>query len=231
MDRLGAVNLLDPRIEAYLRANAPAADPVRARMEAYGAQRRFPLIGPLVGALCYQYAVAARARAVFEMGSGFGYSAWWFARAVGPGGRVVCTDGDPANRDLAEKFLREAGLWDRIDYRVGDACAALAGESGPFDVIFIDVDKEGYPEALDAAVPRLRDGGLILTDNTLWNGRVLEAAGAAADTQGVLEYTRRALAHPALATTIVPVRDGLAVSVKLPPAVLQESPWRSTQSN
>jgi len=200
-------------------------------MEALGAEKRFPIIGPQVGALCYQLAVACGARHVFEMGSGFGYSAWWFARAVGPSGRVHCTDGSAANRDQAQAFLEEAGLWSRVRYEVGDATTTLARQRGPFDVVFIDVDKEGYPAAFEVAVNRLRPGGLLITDNTLWSGRVIDGLGdGSAATAGVVEYMRRARAHPSLATTLIPLRDGVAVSVRLPAEILEESPWRTMQS-
>ncbi len=226
------MKILDPSVETFLHSVVPPPDAVRARMEAYGAEQRFPLIGPLVGSLCYQLALAIGARTVFEMGSGWGYSAWWFARAIGPQGKVYCTDKDPANRDRAKEYLEEAGLWDRVRFEVGEATTTLARQRGPFDLVFVDVDKEGYPQAFEVAANRVRAGGLIVADNALWGGRVIEGHddGSAA-TAGVVEYLKRARAHPSLATIVLPVRDGVAVSIRLPGTAIEESPWRSIESS
>jgi predicted O-methyltransferase YrrM len=207
--------IVDPDIERYLHEVQASPDPILAEMERTAEERRFPIIGPLVGRLCEQLARAIGARSIFELGSGFGYSTYWFARAVPADGLVVHTDKDRARSAEAAQWLQRGGLAPRVRYEVGDACQAIARYPGPFDIVFIDIDKEGYPDALKLAVPRLRKGGLIITDNVLWSGRVLRPEAGDRDTAAVLEYTRRALAAPELLTTILPLRDGVAVSLKL----------------
>jgi predicted O-methyltransferase YrrM len=210
------VDIVDPAIEAFLHAHQKSRDPVLLDMEKRAAAQKFPIIGPLVGRLCQQLALGIGARDVFEMGSGFGYSTFWFAQAVGDGGRVVHTDGDAKRSADARAYLTRAGLVTRVTFEVGDAQRALEKYPGPFDVVFIDIDKHGYPAALELARSRVRVGGLIITDNVLWSGKVLKApARGDADTRGVLKYDEQAFNAPDLLTTIIPLRDGVAVSLKL----------------
>jgi len=210
--------LVDTEIEAYLSQLARTRDGVLAEMEARAAQSKFPIIGPLVGRLCQQTAMAVGARDVFEMGSGFGYSTWWFANAVGDGGRVVHTDGDANNSGEARQWLDKAGLGGRVHFEVGDAREIIKKYPGPFDVVFIDIDKHAYPEALELARSRVRIGGYIICDNALWSGKVLMPPSKQyADTRGVVRYNKDAFGAADLLTTIVPVRDGVALSLKIAP--------------
>ena len=208
--------IVSPRIEDYLRALYDDGDPVRLEMEALARERRFPIVGPLVGRHLQQLTRSIGARRVFELGSGYGYSALFFARAAGEGGEVHCTDLSPENVRLAESFLSRAGVWPRVVYHQEEATAALARVGGTWDIVYCDVDKEGYPDTVDLAHARLRSGGLFVTDNVLWSGRVLpgEDDGKPA-TRGVLEFTRRLFAHPGFLTRIDPLRDGVAVALKL----------------
>ncbi len=207
--------LVDAEIETYLTQLQRTRDAVLAEMEARAAQTKFPIIGPLVGRLCLQLAQSVGARDVFEMGSGFGYSTWWFAHAVGDGGRVVHTDGDAKKSAEARQWLDKAGLGARVHYEVGDACEIIKKYPGPFDVVFIDIDKHAYPEALELARSRVRIGGYIICDNALWSGKVvLPPSKQDADTRGVARYNKDAFAAADLLTTIVPVRDGVAISLK-----------------
>ena len=211
------MNIVEPRIEAYLRSLYDEADPVQREMEALAAERRFPIIGPLVGRLVHQHAAAIGARRIFELGSGFGYSALHFARAVGAQGTLHCTDLGAENIRLAEGFLTRAGVWDRVTYHREDACAALRRVGGTWDVVYNDIDKHGYPETVDLAYAHLRPGGLFITDNALWYGRVLAGEhDDSRDTDGVIAFTRALLAHPGFLTTINPTRDGVAVALRLP---------------
>lgn len=209
-----AMQIVDAAVERYMRSLAPSRHPVLREMEAYAAEKNFPIIGPLCGRLLYQYALLVGAKQVFEMGSGFGYSTFWFAMAVGPKGRVIHTDNSEENSHQAKKFLGQAGLADRVVFEVGDALETVHRYEGPFDVILIDVDKEGYPEALQLAKERVRVGGLILTDNVLWSGAVAHPPSDKA-TESILTYNRAAFEDPDLLTTILSVRDGLAVSLRL----------------
>ena len=211
-----AFDPVDSRIEGYMRELAGRHDePVLLEMEQLAKERNFPIIDRLVGELVEVLALSIGARTVFEMGSGYGYSAYWFSRAVGPRGRVICTDGDAKNRDLAEQFLTRAGRWDRIDYRVGWAQEALKAESGPFDIIYDDVDKDGYPEAWRIARDRIRPGGLYICDNVLWSGRVVEpdAEGEwSATTAAIRQHNQMIAADPDFDSCIVPTRDGVLVA-------------------
>ena len=203
--------IVDETIEEYLHGLQKSRDPVLIEMEERAEKQGFPIIGPLVGRLCKQLAMSINARDVFELGSGFGYSTWWFAHAVGEGGRVVHTDGDAKKSADAKGYLKQAGLEPRVHFEVGDAIAILKKYPGPFDVVFCDIDKHGYPEALELMRSRVRVGGYIITDNTLWSGRVTQPAAK----QNADKYNQTAFTAPDLLTTIVPLRDGVAVSLKI----------------
>jgi caffeoyl-CoA O-methyltransferase len=209
------MDIVDPKIETWLHDRQSSEDPVLIEMENRARKERFPIIGPLVGRFVHQMAMAISARDIFEMGSGFGYSTWWFAQAVGATGRVVHTEGSADRSNEARKYLERSGLATRVTFEVGDALESIKKYPGPFDIVFIDVDKEGYPAALELARSRVRPGGLILTDNVLWSGRILDADSKDESTRGVLAYDAEAFAAPDLFTTIVPLRDGVAVSLKL----------------
>jgi predicted O-methyltransferase YrrM len=213
------VPITDPFVDAWLRTNAPPRDPVLLEMEEYGAGRRFPLVGPAVGSLLEVLARSIGARRVFELGSGFGYSAAWWLRAMTPaaedGGQVVLTDLDAENARRGGAYLTRLGHAGKFRYEVGDALEAFAREDGPFDVVFCDVDKEDYPRVVAPAVARLRPGGLLVTDNALWGGTVADPSCDEPSTVAVREYLRRVTTHPLLRTTVLPLRDGVAVSVRL----------------
>ena len=183
-------------------------------MEELATRRAFPIVGPVVGRLLELMARSVGARSVLELGSGFGYSAIWFAKAVGPEGRVVATEASKANVDLGEQFLIRAGLADRIDYRAGDALAIASDLRGPFDIIFNDIDKQDYPRAFEVAERLLRPGGLFISDNMLWFGSVLDD-DADETTRGVKELTRLLYASADYLTTLIPLRDGVTVSLRL----------------
>jgi predicted O-methyltransferase YrrM len=202
------------KVQDYLDHICPPSPDVLAQMERYGHDRGFPLIGPLVGRLLAVLARSISARRVFECGSGFGYSAHWFAEAVGPEGEVFLTDGSEENLDLARSYLGRAGLSDRCRFLPGDAMAGLKATEGPFDVILVDIDKEGYPASLATTVPKLRPGGLLITDNLLWSGRVAEPDPDLESTRAIQEYNLAITAHPALETVILPLRDGVGISRK-----------------
>jgi caffeoyl-CoA O-methyltransferase len=207
--------VLDLPFDGYLHSLQETADPVQAAMEREGAERGFPIVGPLVGRLCGTLATAIGARTVFEMGSGFGYSTLHFARAVGKDGRVVHTEGDAKLSKEAKAWLAKAKLDKRVEFRVGDARDLLREDEVPYDVVFIDVDKHQYPDCLALATAKVRVGGLILTDNTLWSGKVYDRKVRDEDTQGVREYNRVAFSDPRLLSTLVPIRDGVTVSLRV----------------
>lgn len=210
--------IIQPKVERYLNFLLPARDAVLRDMERYAARHDVPIIGPACGRLLFQLARMIRARRVFELGSAIGYSTSWLARAVGSQGTVYYTDSDPANARRAKAYLRRSGLLGRVRILAGDALEMLDSTEGQFDLIFNDVWKPQYPEALRRAVPRLRVGGLLVTDNVLWSGRVARpAASKDADTRAVQQFNRLIYRSRNLFTTVVPLRDGFAVCQKIRP--------------
>lgn len=201
-------------INNYLHSLSPQRDPILEEMERIGREKEFPIIGPLVGRLLCQLALLTQARKIFELGSGYGYSAIWFSKGMQPGGKIICTDGATDNARQAAGFFERAGISKSVDYRVGDALSLLEQEPGPFDIILNDIDKHEYPEAFKKALPRLRRGGLLITDNTLWYGRVV-TRDKEPSTLGILEFNRLAYKSAEVFTTLIPLRDGVTVSLKL----------------
>lgn len=206
--------ILAGTLDSYLTDLIPARDEVITEMEGYAKENRVPIVGPQVGRLLYQLVIMNGANRVFEMGSAIGYSTIWLARAVGPNGKVYYSDGSAENAARAQSYIERAGVADRVEIRVGDALELLRETVGVFDMIFNDVDKHDYPRVFDLALPRVRKGGLLVTDNTLWSGRVTETSDDVW-TSAIQEYNRKCYADKNLWTTIIPLRDGVAVSVKL----------------
>jgi caffeoyl-CoA O-methyltransferase len=206
--------IIDARVEKYMDGLLPKRDRVLAEMERYAEQRDVPIIGPAVGRLMYFFARLSGAKRIFEMGSAIGYSTIWLARAAGPRARVYYTDGDPANERRAREYCRRAGVANRIEFLVGNAVALIDSVPGDFDLIFIDVDKHQYPAAFRKALRRLRRRGLLISDNTLWYGRVAHAARDR-NTRGVQRFNRLIYSSRELFPVIIPLRDGLAVCQKL----------------
>jgi caffeoyl-CoA O-methyltransferase len=215
------VDIVDPRIEAYMASRLTRFDePVLLEMEVEAVERGFPIVGRNVGVTLEVLARSVGATLVAEMGSGYGYSAYWFARAVGDGGEVHCTDGDPANERKALEYLGRAHLDEPIRYHVGDAIEELGKLTPPFDVVYNDVDKDGYPAAWRAAREYVRVGGLYICDNVLWYGRVTGAEPYEDDwqrstTEAVLEHNRLVAEDERYVSTIVPTRDGVLVAVRV----------------
>lgn len=202
-------------VEEYLYKLLPERDPVINEIEEYAAQNRVPIIGPLVARMMTLLVQVSGAQRIFEMGSAIGYSTIWLARAAGPKAKVIYTDGDPEKARRAKDYFRRAGVAKRIEVKTGMAQDLLKKTPGTFDLIFIDVDKHQYPSALRAALPKLRRGGLLVTDNTLWSGKAARpAAPGDADTQGVQEFNRLVYATKELYPVLIPLRDGVTVCRK-----------------
>ena len=186
------------------------------RMERIARKTGFPIIGPAVGQLCYLLARTIGAKRVFELGSGYGYSTAWFARAVreNGGGAVHHVVWDEKLSAQARGHLSALGFDDIVAYTVGEAVEALGKTDGEFDVIFNDIDKRGYPGALPEIESKLRAGGLLITDNLLWSGRIFDARDKTPDTAGIRKLTRLVSKSTAWTMTIVPIRDGVLVARK-----------------
>jgi predicted O-methyltransferase YrrM len=208
--------LYAPELDRYMRDLLPPRPAVILEMEAQAAGRDIPIVGPAVATLLAMLAESIGARRVFELGSAIGYSTAFFARAVGAEGRVFYTDGSEANGKEARGYLDRLGLLSRVDIRIGEAVGLLRQTPGTFDVVFLDIDKHGYPEALEEAAGRVRPGGYLLADNVLWSGRVLDSQSRDRDTQGVREFNRRLFARTDFDSVIVPLRDGVAIARRRP---------------
>jgi caffeoyl-CoA O-methyltransferase len=211
------MDIVDPRIEDYTASlHARYDEPVLLEMEAEARERDFPIVGRNVGVILWVLAASVGARRVFELGSGFGYSAYWFAKATGAEGEIHLTDGDAANERKAADYLGRAGMWTLMRYHVGDAITSLASVDGEFDVVYDDIDKGGYPDAWRAARDRVCIGGLYICDNTLWYGRV-PPDGEPPDevTEAIREHNAMVATDEAYVTTILPIRDGVLVALRL----------------
>jgi len=203
-----------PHIERYLEALETTRDAVLLDMERLAAEQDFPIVGPLVGRMISLLAQSIGAKRILELGSGYGYSGYWFARALPADGELILTEKDPANSARSEEYFRWGRVGGRVQFLVGDAFEALDRLPGDFDIIFNDVDKTQYPTAFHKAIPRVRKGGYFMSDNMLWGGRVVADADHPT-TRGVLELTRLLFEAPNLYTTLLPLRDGVSVSLKL----------------
>jgi caffeoyl-CoA O-methyltransferase len=207
------LQITHPEINAYLERTLAEPDALLREMGDYGRAQGFPIIGAQAGRLLHFLARTIHAKNILELGSGFGYSAMWFALAVGPGGKVVMTEGSAANAERARDYFTRAGLLDRVEFNVGDALASANKYPGPFDIIFCDIDKRDYPKAIEVARGKLRVGGILIFDNMLWHGRILSQNDD--DTRAVLETTQALLSADDFLTTLVPLRDGQSLSLRL----------------
>ncbi|MBI4484014.1 MAG: O-methyltransferase [Acidobacteria bacterium] len=211
---MAELELVHREIEQYLYQVTPKRDAVLKDMEELAERRGFPIVGPLVGRLLHLLAKISGARRILELGSGYGYSAYWFAKALPEGGRVIGTEGSRENIRMAVEYLARGGLADKVEIRHGDALNLIEQEPGPFDLIFNDIDKYQYPEAFRKALPKLRPGGLLVSDNVLWSGRILQR-NLDEDSSAIRKYNELIYQTPELFSIIVPLRDGVSVSLKL----------------
>lgn len=204
----------DEDLSRYLDNLVPARPEELQEMEAYADEHGFPIIGPAAGYHCYLTARMLGARRVFELGSGYGYSTAWFARAVqeNGGGEVFHVVWDEDLSQRARKHLSALGYGDLIRYRVSEAIEALSETEGPFDLIFNDINKPAYPAALSVIEDKLRPGGVLIIDNMLWSGRVLDDEQRDESTQAIRETTRRIVNSDRWVGSLVPIRDGLLVA-------------------
>lgn len=205
--------ITDPGIEQYMHGLLPPRDEVLAEIEAYAAEHNIPIVGPAVARFLSSLVIMIKAKRIFELGSAIGYSTIWLARAAGPDAEVHYSDGDPAKADRARRYFQRAGVASRIHVHVGDALSALAATPGTFDVIFNDVDKDGYPAVLDAIPDRIKTGGLFITDNTLWHARVLDPKEAT--DHAVCLFNQRLFGSSQFYVTQLPIRDGVSVGIRL----------------
>lgn len=209
---------VNPAIEAYMRSLVAHTDHlILIEMEEFARLRDFPIVNRLVGIFLETQAKMINAKRIFEFGSGFGYSAYWFAKAVGADGCVMCSDADAANHERAEKYLTAVDLWQRTEFRVGLAQDVFAQTDDLFDICYNDVDKEAYPEIWRMAKNRIRSGGLYIADNALWHGRVAMenyTDVVLGSTEAIVEHNRLIFDDSEFDAFINPIRDGVIVARK-----------------
>jgi caffeoyl-CoA O-methyltransferase len=205
--------ITDPKVEQYIYDLLPARDSVLTEMEQYAEDRKVPIVGAVVGRFLAALVMMSKARRIFELGSAIGYSTIWLARAAGQDAEVHYSDGSAQNAERAQQYFERAGVADRIHVHVGDALTALGQVSGEFDLIFNDVDKQGYPAVLEAVPGRIRQGGLFVTDNTLWHSRVLDPQDQT--DHAVRLFNERLFASPFFYVSQLPLRDGVSVALRL----------------
>ncbi len=208
------ITITDPRIESYIMGMAPGEDPFLEAMEERARETGVPIIDRMVGRLLHFLTSLKKPRLVVELGSGFGYSSYWFARALGDQGKVVLTDYSERHMAYARKIFNEAGLSGRAEFRVGDALR-IGGEYENIDLLFIDIDKYQYPEAIRVMLPKLAANALVIADNALWHGTVAEEDPQFKDSGAMRQFNEFMFNHGDFFTTIVPLRDGVLLAYKL----------------
>ena len=206
--------ITSPEIERYIQNLYPVEDPTLSEMTELGEKINFPIVGPLVGRLLYQLAKLIKARTVFEMGSGFGYSAFCFALALPEDGVIHLTDQSQKNSELAKRFFLQGNLAHKARFHVGDALQILTKFNEQFDIVFLDTDKEHYPKALELAKTKVKAGGLLIADNLLWFGQVLENEEDPA-TEGIRKFNQLLFNDCNFISTLLPIRDGVGVAYKI----------------
>jgi predicted O-methyltransferase YrrM len=211
------MEILSPQLTEYLSNLVPPRPPEMQKMEAYAEERDFPIIGPICGHLCYQIARTSGAKSIFELGSGYGYSTAWFARAVkeNGGGEVHHVVWDDELSNKARVHLNALGYDGLIKYTVGEAIQALHAAKGAFDLVFMDIDKQDYVKALPVITEKLRVGGILIIDNILWSGKIFDEKDLSPATKAIRETTGMLSSSDRWVTTVIPIRDGLLVATKL----------------
>ena len=207
-------DIVPGKIEAYVEAHLAARDPALAAVEGQGEREGWPIVGPAEGTLLHVLTRLVKAKRALELGTAIGYSTTWIARGLEPGGELVTVEWNPDTAKTAAENLRKTGVADRVRILVGDARDILDDLDGPFDLVFNDIDKEGYPIVLPRVADLVRVGGLLVTDNVLWSGEVVKAR-ADAETRAIRAYNDALAADPRFTSVIVPIRDGLSVALKV----------------
>jgi predicted O-methyltransferase YrrM len=208
------MDIVNPLVEDYIDRLQDHRSAVFRQMEQRARQIGFPIVGPHVGALLALLVRLSGARSILELGSGFGYSAVWFAEGLPEEGTVICTDRSSAHKNQAERYFRQAGHSGKLRFLVGDSLRIIEELPGPFDIILNDIDKQDYPRTLSPVLPRLRRNGLFVADNTLWGGSVLRDGSASASSRAVRRFNEMVAASEGLTAVLLPVRDGLTVALK-----------------
>lgn len=208
--------ILYEKVQEYITSLVPPREPELQKMEEYAEAHDFPIIGPVCGYYCYQLARMIGARAIFELGSGYGYSTAWFAKAVkeNGGGVVHHTVWDEKLSSSAREHLSALNSADVVEFHVAEAVETLRQAAGPFDIIFNDIDKEAYPESLPIIKEKLRHGGLLIIDNMIWHGQILDPNDHEKSTEAIRRFTRDITADLDWIVSLFPARDGMIIAYK-----------------
>lgn len=203
-------------VQDYITSLVPPREAELLEMETFAEKHDFPIIGPVCGYYCYQLARMISATSVFELGSGYGYSTAWFAKAIkeNGGGIVHHTVWEEELSERARGHLVKLGSADLVQFHVSEAVEALKQTQGLFDIIFNDIDKQAYPASLPFIKEKLRSGGLLIIDNMLWHGRIFDKKDIAPTTIGVQEFTKQITNDPDWIVSLAPMRDGMIVAYK-----------------
>ena len=203
-------------VQEYIASLVPPRELELHKMEVYAEQNDFPIIGPACGYYCYQLARMINAKSVFELGSGYGYSTAWFAKAVreNGGGVVHHTVWDEDLSKRAQGHLSTLGLADLVQFHNAEAVETLRQTEGPFDIIFNDIDKDGYPDSLPVTKEKLRHGGILIIDNMIWHGQTLDPSDHEATTEAIRRFTRDITTDLDWIVSLIPARDGMIVAYK-----------------
>ena len=204
------------KVQDYLTSLVPPREPELQKMEEYAEKNNFPIIGPACGYYCYQLARMINAKSIFELGSGYGYSTAWFAKALkeNGGGVVHHTVWDADLSERAQRHLSALGSADVVRFHLAEAVATLQKTEGPFDIIFNDIDKEGYPDSLPIIKEKLRHGGLLIIDNMIWHGQILDSKDHEKSTDAIRRFTRDITTDLEWIVSLIPARDGMIVAYK-----------------
>jgi len=203
-------------VQDYLATLVPPREPEMQVMEKHAEKNDFPIIGPACGYYCYQLARMLNARSIFELGSGYGYSTAWFAKAVkeNGGGVVHHTVWDDELSKQAKDHLSKLGSADVVQFHNAEAVATLRQTPGPFDIIFNDIDKDGYPDSLPVIKEKLRSGGILIIDNMIWHGQILDPNDHEKSTEAIRRFTRDITTDSDWIVSLAPMRDGMIVAYK-----------------
>lgn len=210
--------------EEFVRAVGPDPDETQIEMHEYAVEHDFPHVGPEVGGWLALLARMVDAQRIFEFGSGYGYSAYWFSQSLPADGEIVLTEFDEDELDMARDYMARGGFDGIAQFEHGDAMETIERYDGPFDVVLIDHQKHRYKDAFDAVRDKVAPGGLIVADNAMTAGiiefdKLLERMQGGSpeineNTQGIAEYLETVRGDPAFETSILPLGEGLAVSHK-----------------
>ncbi len=215
-----------PQTERLLELTTPDGDELLREMEARADREGFPIVGAEVGAVLRLLARTTGAESVFEFGSGFGYSAYWIAPAVGPDGLIVLTEVDADELDDARTYFERGGYDDRASFELGDAMEIVERYDGPFEMVLLDHMNADYVDAFEIVREKVPEGGVVIADNVLKSSETLpedietymrggDPARGGTTPAELTDYFRHVRDDPDFETTPIPVGDGLFVSVRI----------------